>query len=160
MVSGVEAHMGEVNSCLYTLHPDKYDPIRLLLSHQIIANAVPETCSRIESIIDRYPSYPQPYLWRGLQRRKQGMDVYAVRDLVTACRLDTSNDWQPWFWLSLIFSQGADTVKAVTAAQETLSRCPEHPCAPLLLGLIEGGLGSAMVPDTGDNPSQHPSVQL
>lgn len=160
MVSGVEAHMEEVNSCLHTLHPEKYEPGLLMHDHNIISSAAPETCTVIESIIDRYPSYPQPYLWRGLQRRKRGILAASTRDFLTASRLDTANDWQPWFWLSVSHSKAGDLARTIAAVRETVARCPKHPCQDLLAQLIEAAKASAPSANETNSCSDRSSAEL
>lgn len=142
MVSGVEAHQAEVNACLHTIHPAKYDPAVLMVHHERLGEMALETRESIDRVIARFPHFSTPYLWRGMHRRRQGQRLHAIRDFKMAASLAAVSDWQPWFCLTVIHAESGDPLAAAAAAEETLRRCPHHPFKAVLADLAKRALSA------------------
>jgi glycosyltransferase involved in cell wall biosynthesis len=136
MVDAVISHQLEVDACLHTIHPDKYDPAWLIRDHEVLSMMAQDTVQAIGKIIFKFPKFSQPYLWRGLFHEHQGLKRQARRDFLMAIQLDQKDDWQAHFRLVLNYAEAGEKDNAAAAARKVLELRPEFPAREALLKII------------------------
>lgn len=136
MVDAVISHQYEVDACLHTCHVDLYTPEVLLRDHQVLSFMHDDTLAAIGRTIAKFPQYPQPYLWRGLHNLTQGHWRQAERDFKTSTLLCRSDDWQPWFQLTLLYLERKNFAAAQQTSSETIRRCPHFPARKKLEEMV------------------------
>jgi tetratricopeptide (TPR) repeat protein len=136
MVDAVISHQLEVDACLHTIHPDKYDPAWLIRDHEVLSMMAEDTFQAISKTIFKFPKFSQPYFWRGLYHENKGLKRQARRDFSMAIQLDKKDDWQPHFRLVLNYAEAGERDSAAAAARKVLELRPDFPAREALTKII------------------------
>jgi hypothetical protein len=102
-------HWEVVKAMVHSFHPELYSVEQLCRGHETISRMDTSVLERVETIINRFPDHPMPYLWKGLHMESSGFPEEAVLCYERAGVLSKRPDWQVFWRISESFRSIADT---------------------------------------------------